>query len=55
GLEGGEAGKAGVQTLTRADGGEPERLPAITAFDANPGDVLRIETPGGGAWGAGRD
>jgi len=47
GVEGGECGTRGRQTLNG------EELPGITAFDAQPGDRLVIETPGGGAWGQG--
>ena len=45
GCEGGEAGQCGRQTLNG------EELPGITAFAANAGDRLVIETPGGGGWG----
>ncbi|MBL9154165.1 MAG: hydantoinase B/oxoprolinase family protein [Verrucomicrobiales bacterium] len=51
GLAGGQSGAPGRQTLTRAGADTPESLPGIAAFDAAPGDVLRIETPGGGGWG----
>jgi len=45
GLAGGADGQAGVNALNgRALGGK-------AAFDAAPGDVLSIETPGGGGWG----
>jgi N-methylhydantoinase B/oxoprolinase/acetone carboxylase alpha subunit len=49
GLAGGESGQPGRNTLVR--GGRPQKLPAKTRFDARPGDLLRIETPGGGGWG----
>ncbi|MBZ5632378.1 MAG: hydantoinase B/oxoprolinase family protein [Acidobacteriia bacterium] len=49
GLAGGGSGKPGRNTLLRA--GRSRKLPAKTRFEARPGDVLRIETPGGGAWG----
>jgi N-methylhydantoinase B len=49
GLAGGESGQPGRNTLVR--GGRPRKLPAKTRFDARPGDLLRIETPGGGGWG----
>jgi N-methylhydantoinase B/oxoprolinase/acetone carboxylase alpha subunit len=49
GLAGGAPGKPGRNILVRA--GRSEKLPAKTRFDARPGDVLRIETPGGGGWG----
>jgi N-methylhydantoinase B len=45
GLSGGEAGQPGRNTL---DG---RAVPAKTNFQAQSGDVLRIETPGGGGWG----
>ncbi|HUF00951.1 MAG TPA: hydantoinase B/oxoprolinase family protein [Gaiellaceae bacterium] len=32
-----------------------EELPAFATVDLGPGDVLRIETPGGGGWGASQD
>jgi N-methylhydantoinase B len=50
GLAGGAAGRPGVNQLLR--GGEVIPLAAKTRFDTLPGDVLRIETPGGGGWGA---
>jgi 5-oxoprolinase (ATP-hydrolysing) len=46
GCEGGEAGQCGRQTLNG------EELPGISAFGANAGDRLVIETPGGGGWGS---
>ena len=49
GLAGGSPGKAGRNTLVRR--GRSEKLPAKTRFSAREGDVLRIETPGGGGWG----
>jgi len=49
GLSGGAAGRPGVNTLLRARKTTP--LPAKTNFPVNPGDILRIETPGGGGWG----
>ena len=49
GLAGGGSGKAGRNTLLRS--GQPQKLPAKTRFEARLGDVLRIETPGGGGWG----
>ncbi|MDQ6706907.1 MAG: hydantoinase B/oxoprolinase family protein [Acidobacteriota bacterium] len=49
GLKGGESGAPGRNTLTR--NGKARALPAKTRFDVEPGDVLRIETPGGGGWG----
>lgn len=49
GLEGGGEGEAGRQTLLRA--GECRPLPSSTSFEVQPGDRVRLETPGGGAWG----
>ncbi len=45
GLAGGEAGKPGRNLLN----GKP--LPGKTTLNLQPGDRLRIETPGGGGWG----
>lgn len=50
GLAGGKAGVTGRNTLLRA-GRKPVELPAKTRFEIAAGDVLRIETPGGGGWG----
>ena len=50
GLGGGGAGKCGENTLLRA-GGIEETLPGKATFDVEPGDVLHVETPGGGGWG----
>jgi 5-oxoprolinase (ATP-hydrolysing) len=50
GQNGGENGAPGRQTRILANG-ETEILPSQAAFDAKLGDVLRIETPGGGGWG----
>jgi len=49
GLHGGGPGKRGKNTLTR--GARRIALPGKTSFQAGSGDVLRIETPGGGGWG----
>jgi 5-oxoprolinase (ATP-hydrolysing) len=51
GLEGGMPGALGRNTLHRADG-KVEILPAAAQFMANAGDVLTIETPGGGGYGS---
>jgi N-methylhydantoinase B len=48
GLQGGGSGKCGKNTLIR--GTKSNVLPGKISFDAKPGDVLRIETPGGGGW-----
>ncbi len=50
GLAGGLPGAHGRNTLCRADG-TVEVLPALAQFSAAPGDVLTIETPGGGGFG----
>ena len=50
GLNGGESGALGVNSLTHADG-RTEALPGCVQFQAEAGDVLTIETPGGGGWG----
>jgi N-methylhydantoinase B/oxoprolinase/acetone carboxylase alpha subunit len=49
GLAGGASGKPGRNTLIRANRVVP--VPAKSRFDVHAGDVFRIETPGGGAWG----
>ncbi len=50
GLAGGHAGAPGRTVLERADGSEVE-LPHIAEVQVEAGDVLRIETPGGGGYG----
>jgi len=52
GVEGGEAGALGRNALARHDGTE-EALAGRAKFTARPGDVLSVETPGGGGWGTG--
>ena len=49
GLQGGEAGRPGRNLLLR-DGEEIE-LPGKVSLALQAGDILRIETPGGGGWG----
>lgn len=49
GLQGGRDGKRGANTLIRR--GKRTSLAAKCSFAAKSGDVLRIETPGGGGWG----
>ena len=51
GLQGGGAGKAGHNLLTRAAGGE-ELLGSVATTNVHKGDRLTIATPGGGGWGA---
>src|SRR5690606_169477 len=50
GLAGGMAGALGRNTLQRANG-ETESLPSLVQFVAQPGDILTLETPGGGGYG----
>ena len=50
GLAGGEPGGLGRNTLHRADG-SIERLAGQVQCTVRPGDVLLIETPGGGGFG----
>ena len=50
GLQGGQPGALGRNVLNRADG-RVEELPGLAQFSVQPGDVLTIETPGGGGWG----
>jgi N-methylhydantoinase B len=49
GFSGGGAGKPGRNTLLR--GGRQRAIAAKQRFEVEAGDVLRIETPGGGGWG----
>ncbi|MCY4640493.1 MAG: hydantoinase B/oxoprolinase family protein [Chloroflexi bacterium] len=49
GLGGGRPGRPGRNTLRRADGVEVD-LGARAETQVGPGDLLRIETPGGGGW-----
>jgi 5-oxoprolinase (ATP-hydrolysing) len=49
GLQGGQSGAVGCNVLERASGAA--LLPALAHFQASPGDVLSIETPGGGGFG----
>jgi 5-oxoprolinase (ATP-hydrolysing) len=50
GLEGGGAGAVGRQFRLTADGGV-EALPGVVSYQAESGERLRVETPGGGGWG----
>ncbi len=49
GLFGGEPGKAGVNSVVK--GGKKVLKPAKFTEKLSAGDLLRIETPGGGGWG----
>jgi 5-oxoprolinase (ATP-hydrolysing) len=51
GLAGGAPGATGRNLCLRADG-RAEELPGRARVSLAPGDRLRIETPGGGGWGA---
>ncbi len=51
GMNGGNPGKSGVNQLIKSDKKKPEELPSRTVVQTNPGDILHIETPGGGGWG----
>lgn len=51
GLAGGGHGQPGRQWIVRADGAL-EPLPGIVQLDLRAGEGIRIETPGGGAFGA---
>ena len=50
GMAGGLPGELGRNSIMRADG-TVEPLPGQIQIDAQAGDVLCIETPGGGGWG----
>ena len=52
GTHGGMPGACGRQTLMR-HGTMPQLLPPSVSVDVLPGDVLRVETPGGGGCGRG--
>src|SRR2546426_498016 len=49
GLEGGDDGRPGKNLLVR--NGRRRRLPAKVTLELRRGDLLVIETPGGGGWG----
>jgi N-methylhydantoinase B/oxoprolinase/acetone carboxylase alpha subunit len=51
GAHAGDPAACGRNTVIRADG-SIETVPAKARFELNPGDRLRIETPGGGGFGA---
>ena len=51
GLEGGEDGAAGVAWVAKAGSAEKVELPGKCSRQIAAGDVLHIETPGGGGWG----
>jgi len=49
GINGGKIGKKGINFIINED--EVKQLPAKKSFVVKPGNILRIETPGGGGWG----
>jgi N-methylhydantoinase B/oxoprolinase/acetone carboxylase alpha subunit len=49
GLEGGGSGQCGDCSVL--GGGSSKGLPSKMRFNIQPGETLRIETPGGGGWG----
>ncbi|MEE2686495.1 MAG: hydantoinase B/oxoprolinase family protein, partial [Planctomycetota bacterium] len=53
GCQGGQAGEAGRNELLRADGSH-QLLGGAAIFPVLPGDILTIQTPGGGGWGGTR-
>jgi len=50
GINGGKPGKPGVNMVIRSNG-QVEILPACAEIEVNAGDVVQIETPGGGGFG----
>ncbi len=51
GLNGGESGATGEDWLITSSGSR-DRLPGKTTVVVQPGDRIRVHTPGGGGWGA---
>jgi N-methylhydantoinase B len=51
GLSGGEPGACGENRLRRVGSAADELLPGKVSCRVEPGDILRIHTPGGGGWG----
>lgn len=51
GLDGGESGQLGLNTWIHANG-QRQQLPASCQIRIEAGDSIRIETPGGGGYGA---
>jgi N-methylhydantoinase B len=50
GIDGGEAGRTGVDRIRRADG-EDVGIPGKSTHDLDAGDVVCLRTPGGGGFG----
>jgi 5-oxoprolinase (ATP-hydrolysing) len=55
GLQGGQHGQVGRNALLRAGESECEELTGKVQLDVGTGDILTIETPGGGAFGRERE
>ncbi len=51
GLQSGEDGEHGIAWVTKAGTTEHTELPGKCSRQISAGDILRIETPGGGGWG----
>jgi N-methylhydantoinase B len=51
GLNGGGDGASGRTSIVRS-GGSVEKMPGKFSTRLRPGDRIRIESPGGGGWGA---
>jgi N-methylhydantoinase B len=51
GLQGGEEGAAGRASIVKAGSNEALALPGKCSLRVAKGDILHIETPGGGGWG----
>jgi N-methylhydantoinase B len=51
GLSGGEAGAPGIASVKQALTGDTVQLPGKCSRQFQQGDILRLETPGGGGWG----
>lgn len=51
GLADGQDGTPGGNTLIHSGDDQIEALPGKASLDVEPGDTIRINTPGGGGWG----
>jgi 5-oxoprolinase (ATP-hydrolysing) len=51
GMQGSEPGALGRNVLIRVDG-RRESLPALAQLSVEPGEMLELQTPGGGGWGS---
>ena len=51
GLQGGQSGQSGINTLTRRGSAETRTLGGIAQLSVSEGDRITIETPGGGGFG----